>query len=111
LVEARIVEIEGSLQYASHDYQSALQAAGISCSMSRRSHCWDNAVAESFLGTLKSEFVHVQSFATREVAKTAIVEWIEVFYNRQRIHSTLNYCSPVQFEQDYWLSLHQPETA
>lgn len=85
--------------------------AGISCSMSRRGNCWDNAVAESFFGTLKTEFIHVQDFVTREVAKTAIVEWIEVFYNRQRIHSTLNYLSPVQFEQQYWLSLQQSRTA
>jgi len=73
-------------QYASHDYRGALQATGISCSMSRRGNCWDNAVAESFFGTLKTELIHAQSFATRELAKTAIVEWIEVFYNRQRIH-------------------------
>lgn len=98
-------------QYASHDYRGALQAAGISCSMSRRGNCWDNAVAESFFGTLKTELIHAQSFATRELAKTAIVEWIEVFYNRQRIHSTLNYLSPVQFEQQYWLSLQQPRAA
>jgi len=98
-------------QYASHDYRGALQAAGISCSMSRRGNCWDNAVAESFFGTLKTEFIHVQNFVTREVAKTAIVEWIEVFYNRQRIHSTLNYLSPVQFEQQYWLSLQQSRAA
>jgi putative transposase len=98
-------------QYASHDYRAALQAAGICCSMSRRGNCWDNAVAESFFGTLKSEFVHVHSFVSREVAKTAIVEWIEVFYNRQRIHSTLNYLSPVQFEQQYWLSVQQIKAA
>jgi transposase InsO family protein len=98
-------------QYASGDYRGALQAAGISCSMSRRGNCWDNAVAESFFGTLKTEFVHAQSFATREIAKTAIVEWIEVFYNRQRIHSTLNYLSPVQFEQQYWLSVQQSRAA
>ncbi len=98
-------------QYACEDYRAALQAAGIQCSMSRRGNCWDNAVAESFFSTLKTEFVHAQSFVTREVAKTAIVEWIEVFYNRQQIHSTLNYLSPVQFEQQYWLSLQPPRTA
>jgi putative transposase len=102
---------ERGSQYASGDYRGALQAAGISCSMSRKGNCWDNAVAESFFATLKSEFVHVQSFVTREVAKTAIVEWIEVFYDRQRIHSTLNYLSPVQFEQQYWLSLQHSRTA
>lgn len=74
-------------QYASHAYQAALEAAGICCSMSRRGNCWDNAVAESFFGTLKTKLIHSQCFATRETAKTAVVEWIEVFYNRQRIHS------------------------
>jgi putative transposase len=98
-------------QYASGDYRAALKDAGISCSMSRRGNCWDNAVAESFFGTMKTELIHLQNFATREDAKTTIVEWIEVFYNRQRLHSTLNYCSPVQFEQDYWISLQQPRTA
>lgn len=98
-------------QYASHDYQAALQVAGISCSMSRKGNCWDNAVAKSFFGTLKTEFVHAQSVVTGEVAKTAIVERIEVFYNRQRIHSTLSYLSPVQFEQQYWLSLQQSRAA
>jgi len=98
-------------QYASHDYRKALQAAGISCSMSRRGNCWDNAVAESFFGTLKTEFIHTQSFVNREDTKTAIVEWIEVFYNRQRIHSTLDYRSPIQFEQEYWASQQQPKAA
>lgn len=98
-------------QYASHAYQAALQSAGISCSMSRRRDCWDNAVAESFFGTLKTELIHSQCFVTKETAKTAVVEWLEVFYNRQRIHSTLNYLSPVQFEQQYWLSVQQPRTA
>jgi transposase InsO family protein len=98
-------------QYASGAYRAALKGAGISCSMSRRGNCWDNAVAESFFGTMKTELIYLENFATREDAKTTIVEWIEVFYNRQRIHSTLNYCSPVQFEQDYWMSLQQPRTA
>jgi transposase InsO family protein len=102
-VSGLVFHSERGSQYARGDYRGALQAAGISCSMSRRGHCWDNAVAEGFFGTLKTEFIHVQNFVTREVAKTAIVEWIEVFYNRQRIHSTLNYFSPVQFEQQYWL--------
>jgi putative transposase len=92
-------------QYASHDYRNALQTAGITCSMSRKGNCWDNAVAESFFGTLKTELIHPRIFATRDLAKIVIVEWIEVFYNRQRLHSTLNYLSPVQFEQQYYLSL------
>ena len=92
-------------QYASGDYQLALQQATIMGSMSRRGNCWDNAVAESFFGTLKTELIHPRIFSTRTIARTAIAEWIEVFYNRQRLHSTLGYLSPVQFEDNYWLSL------
>jgi putative transposase len=94
-------------QYASEDYQAALQAAGITCSMSRRANCWDNAVAESFFGTLKTELIHPRIFSTRAIARTVIAEWIEVFYNRQRLHSTLGYLSPVQFEEIYWRTLKQ----
>jgi putative transposase len=94
-------------QYASGDYRGALQKAGIGCSMSRKGNCWDNAVAESFFGTLKTELISSREFDTREDAKTTIVEWIEVFYNRERLHSSLNYLSPVQFEEQYWASLQQ----
>ncbi|QYO66415.1 integrase core domain-containing protein [Leptolyngbya sp. 7M] len=79
--------------------------------MSRKGNCWDNAVAESFFGTLKIELIDSRGFITREDAKSTIVEWIEVFYNRQRLHSTLNYLSPAQFEQQYWVSLRQPAAA
>lgn len=92
-------------QYASGDYQSALHKAGITCSMSRRANCWDNAVAESFFGTIKTELIYPRIFSTRNLARTIIAEWIEVFYNRQRIHSTIGYLSPVQFEDNYWSSL------
>ncbi len=92
-------------QYASGDYQAALQQAQITCSMSRRGNCWDNAVAESFFGTLKTELIHPRIFSARTIARTVIAEWIEVFYNRQRLHSTIGYLSPVQFEQTYCASL------
>ena len=98
-------------QYASGDYRAALQTAAIGCSMSRKGNCWDNAVAESFFGTLKTELTSLREFDTRENAKTTIVEWIEVFYNRERLHSTLNYLSPVQFEEQYWAALRQPTAA
>lgn len=98
-------------QYASSDYQAALRHANISCSMSRRGNCWDNAVAESFFGTLKTESIHPTTFLTRTVAKTTIAEWIEVFYNRQRLHSTIGYLSPVQFEEQYWDALKHPLAA
>lgn len=94
-------------QYASENCQAVLQAAGITCSMSRRANCWDNAVAESFFGSLKTELIYTQTFSTRAIAKTTIAEWIEVFYNRQRLHSTIGYVSPVQFEDNYWRTLKQ----
>ncbi|PZD70246.1 hypothetical protein C1752_15938 [Acaryochloris thomasi RCC1774] len=95
-------------QYASTDYRAELERSDITCSMSRRANCWDNAVAESFFGTLKTELIHPMIFDTRAKAKTVIAEWIEVFYNRQRIHSTIGYFTPVQFEELYWGKLEQP---
>jgi len=86
------------VQYASGDYQRALAGAGIRCSMSRQGNCWDNAVVESFFGTLKKELIHDQRYPTREHAKQDVFEWIEVFYNRQRRHTTLGYRSPAEFE-------------
>jgi transposase InsO family protein len=85
-------------QYASKDYRSRLEDAGITCSMSRKGDCWDNAVVESFFGTLKQELVHRSDFETRAEAKSAIFEYIEVFYNRWRRHSYLGYMSPAEFE-------------
>lgn len=86
------------VQYASGDYQALLAGADITCSMSRKGNCWDNACVESFFGTLKKELVHHRRYLTREEAKQDIFEWIEVFYNRQRRHSTLGYRSPAEFE-------------
>ena len=85
-------------QYASIDYQQALAARGIQCSMSRKGNCWDNAVVESFFSSLKQELVYTTAFATHEQARLALFEYIEVFYNRQRRHSSLGYVSPVDFE-------------
>ena len=85
-------------QYASRDYQARLAAAGIQCSMSRRGDCFDNAPVESFFGTLKTELVYQQRFTTRQDARRAIFEYMEVFYNRKRRHSALGYLSPVEFE-------------
>ena len=84
-------------QYTSDVYRSKLMDANIQLSMSRVGNCYDNAVAESFFGTLKSECVTHQ-FATHALARTAIFEYIEVWYNRQRLHSTLGYLSPFEFE-------------
>ena len=85
-------------QYASDDYQGLLRANGITCSMSGRGDCWDNAAMESFWATLKCELVHHEHYATREQARAAVFEYVEVFYNRKRLHSALGYRSPEQFE-------------
>ncbi len=86
-------------QYTAEAYQAALAAHGITPSMSRVGDCYDNALAESFLATLKGELVDTQPWPTRRAARQAIFEWIEVFYNRQRRHSSLGYLSPVAFEE------------
>lgn len=85
-------------QYASNDYRVALAEHKMLCSMSRKGDCWDNAVAESFFSTLKTELVYNSLFRTRYQARRDIFEYIEVFYNRIRLHSTLGYLSPAQFE-------------
>jgi putative transposase len=86
-------------QYASDHYQSLLGKHGIECSMSRRGDCWDNAPMESFFASLKKELVHDADFETRAEARAALFEYIEVFYNNQRRHSSLGYVSPAEFEQ------------
>lgn len=88
-------------QYASYDFQKILADFGVRTSMSGKGNCFDNAVTETFFHTLKTELMFDIVFTTREEAKNAIFEYIEVFYNRERRHSTLGYCSPVHFEQ-YW---------
>ena len=98
-------------QYAARDYRAALEAAGITCSMSRRGNCWDNAVAESFFAMLKVELVHDVIFTSREAAKTTIAEWIEIFYNGKRRHSSLDYLPPLEFERRYYESLERAEVA
>ncbi len=85
-------------QYASGDYRKALAEHGMVCSMSRKGDCWDNAVMESFYRSLKIELVHQRNYTTKEEARREIFEYIEVFYNRQRIHSYLGYLSPVDYE-------------
>jgi putative transposase len=87
------------VQYARDDDQELLRDNGLEVSMSRTGNCWDNAAMESFFGTLKQELVHRETYATREEARRSLFEYIEVFYNRQRLHSTLGYLSPVQYEE------------
>lgn len=84
--------------YAMESYREILTQHGMISGMSRKGGCWDNAVAESFFANLKNELVYWQHFKTREEARSAIFDYIEIFYNRQRLHQTLNYQSPEQFE-------------
>lgn len=86
------------VQYACGDYQDIIGKAGMKTSMSRKGDCWDNSVAESFFSTLKKELIYHRKFRTRDQARREIFEFVEVFYNRQRMHSYLGYMSPEEFE-------------
>lgn len=93
-----IVHSDQGSQYASNEYQDLLRRFAISCSMSRRGNCWDNSPIESFFGTLKQEHVFFCKYKTRDEARRSIFEWIEGFYNRERIHSALGFLSPERYE-------------
>jgi putative transposase len=95
-------------QYRSGDFRRLLETHRGIQSLSRPRQCWDNAVAESFFGTLKEELVHRQTFPTRAAARTAIFEFIEVFYNQRRLHSSLGYLTPAELEEQ---RRSQPEAA
>jgi transposase InsO family protein len=85
-------------QYTSAEYRNLLESKGIVQSFSRPRQCWDNAVAESFFGTLKVELIYEDTWPTRSAVRHAVFEYIEAFYNRRRIHSSIGYCSPVSYE-------------
>ena len=89
-------------QYCSHAFQKMLKTHGMVSSMSRKGNCWDNAVAESFFGSLKTERVFSSNYTTREEARRDIIDYIEMFYNSNRRHSYLGYLSPKEFEE-LWL--------
>jgi len=86
-------------QYCSDAYQALLSKSGFICSMSGRGNCYDNARMESFYHTLKIELIYGQRYWTRSEAQTAVFDYIEIFYNRQRLHSRLNYQPPEEFER------------
>jgi len=88
-------------QYASSRFRKELAARSCQQSMSRRGNCWDNAVAESFFGALKLELVYDERFRKRQEARDSIFEYIEVFYNRSRIHSSAGYLSPAEYEEKF----------
>jgi transposase InsO family protein len=87
-------------QYASDDFRKVLEHCSITPSMSRKGNCWDNACSETLFGSLKVERLHGQRFETIRDAKDAVIAWL-LWYNQTRMHSTLKYVSPVQFEQDW----------
>ena len=94
-----IIHSDRGVQYACKNFRKVLENHGFIQSMSRKGDCWDNAVAESFFGIIKSELIHHERFNGPQDTLKAIFEYIEVFYNRKRKHSTLGYKTPDQFEQ------------
>jgi putative transposase len=94
-----IMHTDRGSQYGADSYQQLLTQHGIEPSMSRKGNCWDNAVAESFFHTLKTELIYLEDFDTREQAQTGVFEYIEVFSNRQRCHSANGYLAPLVYEQ------------
>ena len=85
-------------QYCSKDYQTMLKQYGMMCSMSRKGNCWDNAIVESFFHSFKTELIYTERYATREIAKQSIFQYIEVYYNRVRRHSSIGSIAPAVFE-------------
>jgi putative transposase len=93
-----LVHSDRGSQYASASFRERLEAWNCQQSMSRKGNCWDNAVAESFFGNLKCEMVDGEQFVTRQEAKDRLFDYIEVFYNRARIHSAAGYLAPAEYE-------------
>jgi transposase InsO family protein len=91
-------------QYAGSDYQKLLNTYGMICSMSRKGDCWDNAVAESFFHSLKTEWTAVIFYRTRSDVRSDMIRYIEMFYNSNRLHSYLGYKNPNDFEMSFTLS-------
>jgi len=101
LPEGLLHHSDQGIQYTSNQYKALLKSHSIEMSMSRKGECHDNAVAESFFSNLKNELIHHESFKTRAQARTAIFEYIEIFYNRKRLHQSLGYQSPEAYERMY----------
>ena len=91
-------------QYASHEYQQLLDSYGMVCSMSRKGDCWDNAVAESFFHSLKTEWIKDIVYNTKDKARSDVMDYIEMFYNSYRLHSFIEYNNPNEFEKQIVLS-------
>ncbi len=97
-----IVHSDRGIQYASADFRNILKSNGFIQSMSRKGNCWDNAVAESFFHSLKTQLIHHVRYRDKEEAERSLFQYIEVYYNRQRKHSTNGYKPPAQYEQEWW---------
>ncbi len=96
-----LIHSDRRVQYRSNEYQSALTASGIRCSMSQKGNCWDNAVIESFFNQFKVELIYADNYQAIEDAKAGIFEYIEIFYNRERRHSAIGYVSPHEYEMKF----------
>lgn len=94
-----IFHSDQGIQYASESFRKMLRKNGFLQSMSRKGNCWDNAITETFFHTLKTELTNRIKYKTREEARVSIFEYIEIFYNRKRLHSAIGYCSPVEYEK------------
>ena len=100
-----LIHSDRGSQYASSAFKERLAAWNCQQSMSRKGNCWDNAVSESFFGVLKNELVHHERFKTRQAATDQLFDYIEVFYNRSRIHSAADYSAPAEYEARYYAQL------
>ena len=92
-----LIHSDRGSQYCSNEYQKRLKKYGYICSMSRKGNCWDNAPMESFWGKMKYEWLYEQRFRTREEARAAVFEYVEIFYNRQRLHESNDYLTPEEY--------------
>jgi putative transposase len=96
-----VIHSDRGVQYRGNEYQAALEQHGLTCSMSRKGNCWDNAVMESFFSRLKVELIYAENYKKVEDARAGIFEYIEIFYNRLRRHSAIGYISPHAYEQQF----------
>lgn len=102
--EEMIFHSDRGVQYASNDVRNLLRSKNVKQSMSRKGNCYDNAITETFFKTLKTELIYHRVYETREEAESEIFEYIELFYNRNRIHSSLGYKTPKEYKNEYFLS-------
>ena len=101
LKDNALIHSDRGVQYRGNEYQETIKAHGMRCSMSRKGNCWDNAVMESFFSRLKVELIYAENYRTVEEARAGIFEYIEMFYNRVRRHSSIGYVSPHEYEQQF----------